>query len=147
MASAWGLAWSTYWGNSWGVIDGSTPPEPPTPPPAATEQPRGTAPWLAPPVDHRERTRRARIAFGVIKDVAKAQAQYLHLDDAQRVAHLEAELRLRGLEIETEYLARLNAERELLILEETRRLMAEVMRRRQEDDDAALAIILAAALD
>ena len=54
-------------------------------------------------------------AAEVIQEVAARQAEDAHLDEQQKLDELRAEMRLHGLEMRTQHLAALNAERERLI--------------------------------
>jgi len=111
----------------------------PTPPPVVTTTVRPSGGF--PAYDRgptKEQTRRSRVAFGIIKDVAKRQAELLRLDEIQRQQELREELRLRGIEAEIAHFRELARLREKLIAEEIA-LRLRIML----DDEAALAIILA----
>lgn len=125
MSIAWALnAWAT---NSWVGMNAGPPNAwrgDTTPPPVVTDHPSGG--WFPDiPYKTREDVRRERIKLGilpeaalVIEDVAARQAaahKQNRLDEQQRLEELAGELKLRGLEMQSEHIRAMNEERERLI--------------------------------
>lgn len=121
-------------------FDGSGPP-PPVPPSETGVVPSGGYPsnQQAPT---KEQTRRSRIAFGIIKDVAKRQTEDLRLDELQQKEELLAELNLARIEASAEHFAELARQRQALIDAEIARRIQAIY---QADLEAAAVLIMIAA--
>jgi hypothetical protein len=116
-------------------------PTPPVPPSETGVVPSGGFPYndRGPT---KEQVRKSRVAFGVIEDVAKRQAEDLRLDELQQKEELLAELRLNRIEARAEHFAELALQRQRLIDSEIARRIQAIY---QADLEAAAVLIMIAA--
>ena len=132
MASTWGDAWNGAWGVSWDIGVAA--------PVSETSWRGGYDLWLKHPRRRKKHElEKAREAFGIpavaeqiVRQVAARQVEHLGLDQQQQIEELKGEFALSSLQLESRYIALLEAERNRLMDEEIGRRLRALQRQEEE---------------